>query len=85
MARRGTNAGKQRTLHQAGYSGDGRNIRTKVSRTSPTLYAGVFGHIEPVYCTLTQLDYLAPHASGLLLPRPPVSGGPHDGAWERTA
>lgn len=63
-------------------TGDTRNMRA-LSRGSgrrfPTLYAGVFGRVEPVYATLTQLDYLAPFASGRALPQAPSDPD----CWER--
>lgn len=88
--RRGTRGGTKAFdgTTQAGFSGDGRNMRASSTRSSqePTLYCGKpfagewKGSIEatakiPVRCGLTQLDYLSPQTSGLFdrIPPPPDS------------
>lgn len=94
MARRGTRtaAGKQRTLHEAGYSGDGRNMRGRTNVPCRIINDWAGAHHKdgsefryPVLETLSAWDDRDPEHSGLMLPPPPVTGGPFDGGWQRTA
>lgn len=73
---RGTKAGKKKKFQGAkgaGFSGNGRNMASSGRARSsphPTLYAGVFGRVEPVESTLTVLDNLAPQSTGRYLVSP---------------
>ena len=100
MARiRKTKAGTQRTLHEAGFTGDGRNMRgrTNVPCRIMNDWAGLIDHSaelrrdgEPhrVYVgqTLGAMDFMNPGQSGRFLPDPPSAPDvPSDiaAAWHR--
>jgi hypothetical protein len=64
---RGSDAGKQRTLHQSGYSGDGRNMKSAGKGSGATdagwrawvgdpRYKTIDGHIELVNCRFNQVQ-----------------------------
>lgn len=56
-------SGKSRRLTAAGYTGEGRNMRSMARGTSsrfPTLYYGDNGRVLPCLETLSFLDYYSP-------------------------